>query len=123
MHYFERGLEDRQSVLVADVDARVVGFANVGPRRDEDAHDEGEVRAIYVLPEHWGRGIGRELMIEALAALADHRFRQAMLWVLDTNERARRFYESGGWAPDGATRCDERLGFPISEVRYRRQLD
>jgi hypothetical protein len=44
------------------------------------------------------------------------------LWVLDANERARRFYERTGWAPDGADLTDDSRGFTIREVRYRRDL-
>lgn len=29
-------------------------------------------------------------------------FRTAVLWVLESNERARRFYEVAGWKRDGA---------------------
>ena len=46
---------------------------------------------------------------------------QATLWVLDTNARARQFYEAGGWAPDGETKQDDARGFSITEVRYRRE--
>jgi hypothetical protein len=42
--------------------------------------------------------------------------------VLDSNDRARRFYVRNGWAEDGAVKVDDTRGFPISEVRYRRSL-
>ncbi len=119
--HFERGTRDGEVVLVADLDASVVGFASVGPSRDEDG-DHGEVRAIYLLPERWGQGTGRNLMVAALASLDGFGYTQATLWVLDSNERARRFYEAGGWRHDGATKHDDSVGFPIAEVRYRRQL-
>jgi hypothetical protein len=44
----------------------------------------------------------------------------ATLWVLGSNEGARRFYDALGWAPDGATKDDDREGFTLHEVRYRR---
>ena len=42
---------------------RLVGFASVGPARDQDENLEpvGEVRAIYLLPDAWGKGLGRQL--------------------------------------------------------------
>lgn len=43
-------------------------------------------------------------------------------WVLDTNVRGRRFYESANWTPDGAVKVDKRDGFELREVRYRRLL-
>ena len=42
------------------------------------------------------------------------------LWVVETNERARRFYEGLGTRPDGATRQHEvATGVALREVRYR----
>jgi hypothetical protein len=42
--------------------------------------------------------------------------------VLDTNDRARRFYALAGWAEDGASKTDASRGFDITEIRYRRTL-
>ncbi|HEU5421786.1 MAG TPA: GNAT family N-acetyltransferase, partial [Streptosporangiaceae bacterium] len=67
------------------------------------------------------RGLGRMLMAEAVSQLAAG-YEQATLWVLDTNDRARRFYARTGWAEDGAVLQDDSRGFPITEVRYRRSL-
>jgi len=46
-------------------------------------------------------------------------FDEAVLWVLETNVRARRFYEIAGWKPDGQTKADERGTVTLHEVRYR----
>jgi GNAT superfamily N-acetyltransferase len=114
--------EQSGRVLVAEVDGHVVGFAAIGPSSDEDGGGDGEVRAIYLLVGYWGQGIGKALMGSALDALRQAGFSQATLWALVTNERARRFYEAGGWAPDGAVKLDDSRGFPITELRYHRQL-
>ena len=113
-------LPARSALLVAVVGGRVVGFASVGPARDEDW--VGELYAIYVLPEQWGTRVGRELMQEALRALAAASFVEAILWVLEDNPRARAFYERGGWAADGATKREDFLGVAVTEVRYRISL-
>jgi GNAT superfamily N-acetyltransferase len=114
----------RGAVLVAEDGERIIGFAGVGPTRDPDADPArtGEVGAIYLLPEAWGRGAGRLLMGEAVARLAACGYTDATLWVLDTNERARRFYAAAGWVPDGTAKVDGREGYSLSEVRYRRSL-
>jgi ribosomal protein S18 acetylase RimI-like enzyme len=111
--------QERQTNLVVESDGILSGFASVGPSRDDDANGAGEVYGLYLLPELWGHGIGRKLMAAALEALVGYGFDHATLWVLDANERARRFYEAGNWAADGATKVDERHGFPIAEIRYR----
>ena len=82
----------------------------------------GELAAIYLVPEAWGMGVGRQLMASALAALSDAGYDEALLWVLDTNSRARRFYEAAGWQADGAVKEDSSRGFVLNEIRYRRSL-
>ena len=111
----------RQALLVAD-DGGVVGFVSVGASRDADLPESGELFAIYVHPEHLGRGVGRDLMVAGLDALRAEGFADALLWVLDGNENARAFYESGGWAADGSSKRDESMGFAIDEVRYRIEM-
>jgi GNAT superfamily N-acetyltransferase len=114
----------RAGVMVADADGALLGFAGFSPSRDDDADRDrvGEITAIYLLPDAWGKGTGGRLMGAALRCLVQAGFSEATLWVLDTNARARRFYEAGGWLADGAEMLDESRGFPITEVRYRRSL-
>ena len=109
----------RTRVLVAEEDGAVVGFASIGPSRDEDAELGGlEIYSIYLQPEAWGQGVARELMRTVLAEVPDDV--PVTLWVLAANERARHFYRRHGFTPDGVERLD-----PIGEenhllVRYRR---
>jgi GNAT superfamily N-acetyltransferase len=97
----------------------VIGFAHVAPTRDHDLPDStGEVTGIYVAPSAWGRGGGRQLMEAARATLKAAGFATAALWVLETNRRARTFYERHGWVPEGARKIDDRGDFVLPEVRY-----
>jgi ribosomal protein S18 acetylase RimI-like enzyme len=105
--------------FVADEDNAVVGFVTVGPSRDPDC--DGELYGIYVAPEAWGSGAGAALMVAGLGELHAH-YAAAVLWVLDDNPRARRFYEKHGWSPDGATKTGRHLGVDTAEVRYRISL-
>ena len=121
--YFSTQRRCHEAVLVSEFKEKIVGFVNIGPSRDADAKvSEGEVRAIYLSPKFCGQGLGRELMSASLDALLRFGYTEATLWVLGDNERARRFYEAGGWVHDGATKSDDRFGFAVSEVRYRRSL-
>lgn len=79
----------------------------------------GEVWAIYTAPEHWGRGIGRALMSQAVDRLSQLGFVELRLWVLEDNARARRFYEALGWSWDGGRQTYEVDGVALPEVRYR----
>jgi ribosomal protein S18 acetylase RimI-like enzyme len=108
---------------VAHIDESVIGFVSAGPSRDEGAAlSTGEVYALYVLPDCWDRGLGRNLLRHAERDLVQHGYADATLWVLEGSHRARRFYDSSGWRLDGALRV-ERIGDrEVNEVRYRRDL-
>jgi len=118
------GFADGTRVVGFADGAGVVGFADYAPSRDPDADPAtvGEIPAIYLAPPAWGTGAGRTLMAAAVAALADAGYTQATLWVMDSNARARRFYERAGWRLDGGAKRDELHGVQIDEVRYRRAL-
>jgi len=89
-------LPPHQFVLVAEEDGTVVGFCIGGRSRSSDDRFAGEVYAIYVLPEHHGRGIGRALLVAAAKELADRGFGSMIIWVLRENAPSRRFYERMG---------------------------
>ena len=106
--------------FVAVQRGQIVGFVSVGSSRDPDT--DAELFAIYVHPEHWGTGVGRTLIESGEEELRTLGHEEAILWVLDDNPRARRFYELAGWSVDGAAREIRLFGFDISEVRYAKQL-
>ena len=110
----------RRPPIVAEDGRAVVGFVSVGACRDDDA--EGELYAIYVDPAHWGTGVGRELIAAGEARLRKLGHHDVVLWVLEDNPRARRFYEAAGWRVDGARRPITFLGVEVPEVRYRKHL-
>jgi GNAT superfamily N-acetyltransferase len=89
----------------------VVGFTYLGPSADPGVM---ELSAIHVDPVYVGSGVGRLLMCDALPHLGA----RAVLWVLEGNERARRFYERGGWTFDGATRDLPMGGETSHQLRY-----
>jgi len=116
-----RALNAGEPVFVADDEGRVVAFVSVGAASDLDGI--GELYAIYALPAAWGGGAGPALMRAAIDALRDAGYRDAILWVLEDNPRARRFYEREGWDADGGRKEDDFLGVRVAEVRYRIKLD
>lgn len=124
-----------QRVLVASAEAgEVIGYASYGPERDVlsgqwpptltdagAAGQIGELYALYVHPDWWSTGTGRALMTDMLANTAAMRYGEVVLWVLEKNARARRFYSLAGFEPDGAVNILEGLG-NVPEVRYRRPM-
>lgn len=112
---------DAPSTVVATEDGLIRGFVTTGPSRD-GAADGGEVLALYVDPEAWGRGVGRLLLSEARGRLVAGGFAVATLWVLVGNDRAQRFYRADRWVPDGARRSGEVWNAMVDEVRFIRNL-
>ena len=116
----EQDQPSRGGVLVAVTEgAGITGFASFGPSQDSDTDPRvtGEVFAIYADPDAWGTGTGRALMGSAVTELTRAGYADAILWVLDANDRARRFYALAGWEEDGARKTDGSRGFDIAEVR------
>lgn len=109
------------NVWVAELNEQVVGWISVGASRDEGAANSvGEVRALYVLAEHWRTGVGHALWSAGLQRLREQEYRRLTLWVLARNERAMRFYRRAGWVEEAASqRTLERGGVTLEEVRYR----
>ena len=108
------------STFVAELDGRVVGFAELHPSPDAAAGSRvGELDTLYTHPAVWGRGVGRALMAAALEELAAAGFTTATLWTAEANARPRAVYARAGWRPDGATRRKTFLGVTFTELRYR----
>jgi GNAT superfamily N-acetyltransferase len=107
--------------VTTDAAREVVGVSAFGADRDRpnDA-DRGELWVLYVAPSHWGRGYGYALLRDAEAVLAAAGRRDLALWVLEGNDRARRFYERAGWRADDRMKPFGDSG--VYEVRYRKQV-
>ncbi|MGW6201109.1 N-acetyltransferase family protein [Kribbella sp. NPDC055110] len=88
----------RSRLYVAVAGEQVIGYAGVGPERDEAAPpNTGELYALFVHPDHWGTGAGRALTDAACADLCAAGCTAVQLWVLEANIRARRFYTRYGF--------------------------
>jgi ribosomal protein S18 acetylase RimI-like enzyme len=108
---------------VADDEGRVAGFAAAGAARDPDASPStGELAFLYLDPYFWGRGWGRALLRHSVDRLREGGYEAATLWVLEGNDRARRFYEAAGWRDEGG-RKDCFGGHRAPAVRYRIAFD
>ncbi|WP_229399715.1 GNAT family N-acetyltransferase [Micromonospora okii] len=108
---------DDHLMTVAERDGRLVGFSYLGPD-DADDPATGLLNAIHLEPDERGRGTGRALMVDALATMRGRGWRRGVLWVLESNRRAREFYERGGWLPTGERR-EEQIGtVRVPQLRY-----
>ena len=80
--------------------------------------DYGELVSLYLLPEYMGRGMGSVLLDASLKALSDAGFTNVLLWVLEDNLRAHKFYERSGFINSGEAIDDEIDGKPLRELAY-----
>jgi ribosomal protein S18 acetylase RimI-like enzyme len=114
----------------ADPETGLIGFAAFGPERAEDdepgwpgpqppEHGRAELYAIYVAPGHWSTGAGKALMDGVLALVASVGYTDISLWVMEANERGRRFYEQAGFRVTGESAVLGRLA-GVTQIRYRR---
>jgi GNAT superfamily N-acetyltransferase len=124
---FEAG--HRIAVVVTGADdesgERVIGFCSYGPERERArGHTgRGEIWAFYLHPDFWGSGAATNLMEYVEQRLRAEGFGTAVLWVLDDNPRARRFYERHGWTASGIDALfDDYCEVSVPEVEYRKDL-
>ena len=102
-----------ENTLIAMDGKKVVGFISYGNFRDE-AIQAGEIIALYVLKDYYGKGVSKQLMHAAFVAL--DQFSEIYLWVLKDNKRAIAFYQKMGFTFDGQEQI-LKLGKPVKELR------
>lgn len=94
----------------------IVGFADGGPERTGEHGHDAELYAIYLLAEHQGRGLGRQLVRSVAGRLAELGHRSMLVWVLRENPACRFYAALGGRLV--ATRPIEIGGATLDEVAY-----
>jgi len=94
----------------------IVGFCDAGPSR-RHVPFKGEIYAIYLAHRAKRHGLGQEMFERVQAWLAAQDMRSMIIWVLENNHHARRFYEALGGRE--ASRLQTRVGgFPVVEISY-----
>lgn len=115
--WFRSRIVRGSGLLVAEAGEGVVGFCLFGESTEPGW---GEVFAIYVHPDRWGDGHGHQLLEAAEEELRLLGFDRLLLWVLESNERARDFYRRQGWSLGKPMRIEEIGGRQVTELRYER---
>ncbi|MEJ8824171.1 GNAT family N-acetyltransferase [Variovorax humicola] len=111
-------------VHVAELDGEIVGFVGFDRSRDpKTPSTAGEIWAIYVKPEHWGKGVGVALWDAAREGLEEEGCLTVTIWVPLRNDRAIRFHELAGFKREMKTARTTTLGsIRIEEVRLKRNV-
>ena len=94
----------------------IVGFCDAGASR-RHVPFAGEVYAIYLAHRAKRHGIGQEMFDRVQAWFTAQGMRSMIVWVLENNHHARRFYEAMGGR--SASRLQTRVGgYPVTELSY-----
>ncbi len=96
----------------------IVGHSCARVSADEKKRGWGEVHTLYVLPEYWGKGYGGALFEHSVDWLLRQGYEDIFLWVLNTNMRARRFYEKHGFHETSDLILCEVGGERVTDIRY-----
>jgi GNAT superfamily N-acetyltransferase len=111
-------LDPTRVVHVAEIGGKIVGLVGGGrARAGAPAGYVGEVYALYVRPEHQGKGIGRALLRVTAHALVERGLVPIVIWTLFNNPASRGFYESVGGVTIGEKR-EPFEGHVLHEVAY-----
>jgi len=125
----EAGIEKMQKMIIskpdanyiAELDSKAIGRLAIHECYDKDSPNFGEIGALYILPEYWRKGYGKQIAAFALAELKTRGYSSVSLWTLEASTRARRFYESVEFVLDGTQKTLD-LGKPLTAVRYKKEI-
>lgn len=112
-------------VLIIETNNQLVGFASIGVFDDFDADGSmGEIKAIYLHPDYWRKGLGTQLCLAALSELAALGYRKVLLWVFEDNIQARKFYDALGFEATSSTKLEEFYegGALLKEILYQKMI-
>jgi len=106
---------DLAHVSVAEVGEQLVGYCAYGAVEPS----RGDIYDLYVHPDAWHRGVGRQLLVSTTELFKTQGCAEATLFVFEGNARARKFYEQVGWRADGYRTNYERPEYTLPVLRYR----
>lgn len=102
-------------------DGKPVGACLYGRGRDEAYADWGEIVSLYLLPEATRRGLGGQLLEEALRLMREDGYERFYLWAIEGNAAAEAFYRKHGFRPTEEQVCYQIGGQDVVDVRYIRE--
>ena len=90
--------------LVAEVDGRVLGFANSSPLRTRPAYRWSVETGIYLAPGAHGRGLGKRLLVALIELLERQGYVTAIGAIALPNDASVRLHQALGFAAAGTYR-------------------
>jgi len=76
---------EQQPVIVIEEEGKIVGFISGGKERTERFGFDGEIFAIYLMPSHQRKGLGKLLLKAFTDEMHALGYRSLLIWVLTKN--------------------------------------
>lgn len=110
--------KEGMNTLILIENNNIIGTSSYCKSRFSDFDSFGEIVSIYLLPQHMGKGYGKQLLAASVNELVKLGYRNIFLWVLEENYRARKFYEKAGFVMSDKYLDDNIGGKSLREVQY-----
>lgn len=122
----DKDLEDLQNIyfnnkgvfFVAELAGKIIGSVAVSKIDDEKC----ELRKLYILKEHRGRGFGQILLDRAIDFALLNGYRKMELEVSDKHKGAIRLYKKLGFANTGIRSCCPRCDFIYAKELQKERM-
>ena len=112
--------DENKIYYIIQANGKTAGLMAVAPPLDDDADDSVyELRAIYLNPDYFRRGIGSKAMDFAFHKARELGKTTMTVWTFAENLNTIKFYEKCGFVADGSTKTLE-YGKIMDCVRMRR---
>jgi ribosomal protein S18 acetylase RimI-like enzyme len=112
----------RWRALLAEADDRktgeIAGFVLFGESNGTLPGYDGQIEKLYLRRSAQGAGLGRRLLQSAARALLDQERRSLVIWVIQANEPAQRFYRHLGGIRVGKPLAFEIAGRQFHEIAF-----
>lgn len=103
--------QDEVMYVAEDEAGQIIGLANGGARKEPDGYD-AELYALYLLKEHQGKGIGKQLIRSVALNLLEKNYNSFMTWVVAGNPAIHFYHRMGG---ESVTTKEIRIGNELVE--------
>jgi GNAT superfamily N-acetyltransferase len=109
---------ERDGLWIAKISGTFAGSVAIGGSETER---DARLRWFIVAPEYQGRGIGKELLRNAIFFCREKKFGEIYLWTFEGLDRARSLYESEGFTLSKEKKAHQ-WGIDLTEQMFRLRL-
>ncbi len=112
----------RYTVIVAEADAKIMGWASLNPYNSRAAYEGVADLSIYVKREVRGQGVGTKLLGAIEKTAAENSFHKLVLFTFPFNESGQRLYSKMGYREVGVFKNQGKLDGRFVDVAAMEKL-